>query len=85
MKEICIKCGRDDENGNSNIKFNSIGIFTICRECSRPYFNKCDEVQEFCGKFYYELKQIALDHPERLNPEDTSNSVCDSLNNMETC
>ncbi len=23
--------------------------------------------------------------PERLNPEDASNSVCDSLNNMGTC
>ena len=62
---------------------------TLCDKCGKKFIGSSETVFEFilcsdCFRvFLPKLKNYVYEyiHPERLNPEDTSNSVCDSLNN----
>ena len=81
----CSKCSKEIEEDDLHVMFFREKR-VLCHECHRWYSNLLVFHDNILTEAFFNPTKECLDElhkfqPERLNPEDTSNSVCDSLNN----
>ena len=80
----CYKCDKCHEEKSVHLWFPREKK-ALCKECSKWYRDSLSGFEDIFFEAFFNPSDIAIQalhkfQPERLNPENADNSVCDSLN-----